>query len=95
MRYLTAGAIVNGQRPLTKKAFKRAAENNPDSVRFDNMAPGFIATREFPTNTRELARYRELFGDDATLSVCGPDPYNDRRWYANVTATKTGKVTVK
>jgi hypothetical protein len=29
-----------------------------------------------------------------SLSVVGPDPYTDRRWYAQVSRSKDGKVKV-
>jgi hypothetical protein len=32
--------------------------------------------------------------EGVSLSVCGPDPYTDRRWWAQISRSKDGKVKV-
>jgi hypothetical protein len=80
MDYVNCGASVQGQRVKTKKALKEAMKNDPSSVSFDS--------------TSMFDDYSTIYGDKIPrgiiLSVVGPDPYNKRSWYANVTAD--GKV---
>jgi hypothetical protein len=61
----------------TKTALKGAIKNAPENVQFYGTANGFCGTvHDVPEGT--------------TLCVVGPDPYNDRRWYANVKRTAKG-----
>lgn len=75
------GAFIDGERALTKKALREALAANPVSVEFD-------ATSAFHTGP---SRYRAAELTSAvTLSVCGPDPRVDRRWFATVARSEAG-----
>jgi hypothetical protein len=86
MSWINTRARVNGQRPKTKAALKRALTEAPETVTFDV--------------TSELGpRGGDVITPDAVgtnkLSVCGPDPYTARNWYACVSVSgRTGKVTL-
>jgi hypothetical protein len=71
----------------TKGALKKLVSESPERVLFDNTSifgQGNFTPEQLEANPAIV------------LSVCGPDPYTSRRWYATVTwSTKTGKVTVK
>jgi hypothetical protein len=76
MGYINVGAWVNGERPRTKAALKRAMKDRPSSVWFDvtsmfHNGPNMYKGSELPQGDK--------------LSVCGPDPYSDRAWFATVT----------
>lgn len=85
MQFINAGArdAVGRERIPTKKRLKEMAAE-PGSLVFD------------PTSLFD--KRGEIRGDSippgVTLSVCGPDPYKHRRWYASVTA-KDGKLVVR
>lgn len=49
----------------------------------------FYATSPFDT----WAGPADELDENTTLQVCGPDPYNNRKWYASVTRKK-GEVKV-
>jgi hypothetical protein len=82
LQYVNVGARLRGVRITTKKALREALANDPSAVEFDRTDGG-------------LGRY--VSGDAVpsgiALSVCGPDPYHDRRWYATVVSS-TDKVIV-
>lgn len=97
MRYINVGALDpnGGGRILTKKALKEALAHDEGhelpastSVVFDQTS--LRQERGFPS-----VGYVFDLPPDATLQVVGPDPYNNRRWYANVTRNSDGVVTVK
>ncbi len=86
MSYMNVGAYVNGTRPATKAAMKRALAEDPASVTFDGTSP-------------MGPQHDDLSGvnipEGLTLSVVGPDPFTKRNWYANVKINaRTGKVSV-
>jgi hypothetical protein len=81
MSFINVGASTrDGVRFASKKSLKTALAENPSEVLFD-------VTAAFG-NQDTLCGDALPQGD--TLSVCGPDPYTNRRWYANVKATPTG-----
>jgi hypothetical protein len=86
MRYINCGVsdTVSGERIRTKKHLKELAASEPAQLLFD------------PTSVFD--KQGSIRGDtvpaDASLSVCGPDPYNERKWWAQVTL-KDGKLSVK
>ena len=82
MSYVNCGAYVNGERPKSKKALKEAIKD-PASVYFD-------PTSMFDNQTMI---HGDQIPNGVSLSVCGPDPYNSRKWYATVT-TVNGNVKV-
>lgn len=85
MSYLNCGAYVDGKRPATKAALKRALADAPETVTFDltsafNSVDAPLTGVSIPAGTK--------------LSVVGPDPYARRNWYGTVAvAARTGKVT--
>jgi hypothetical protein len=93
MTYINVGAFVNGDRPRTKKALREALRDNPDTVLFDQtsmFAPG---------QPGDMGRYLPVTGDSrippgVTLSVVGPDPHRERRWYASVTVAADGRIRI-
>lgn len=93
MSYINVGANDGGgKRFATKAALKRAVvaaqeQESDDMVFFDQTA--MIHSGQIP-GTCALSDISE----GVILSVCGPDPYESRKWYANV-ERKSGKVTVK
>ena len=76
MGFKNAYCYVDGERPKTKKALKAALRDNPESVTFDRMTD-FDRDDEIPANALYIPR-------GLTLSICGPDPDRDRKWYASV-----------
>lgn len=84
MTYISTGALdANGMRFKTKKALKEACINAPDSVGFD--CTDFLGPFQDLTFTSiDPQPY------DAKLTVCGPDPYSNRKWYATVEKTTNG-----
>lgn len=86
MSYVNTGAYVNGERPKTKTAL-RLAVMQQGSVVFDH-------TEAFGPNAGSSTTVEQL-PVGVTLVVTGPCPYTKRNWYANVTRTSDGKVTVK
>lgn len=75
MSYVNCGAYVTAgmERVKTKKQLRELMAADPSSVTFDRTSAyesGFIAGGSLPR------------GD--VLIVVGPNPYNDRKWYANV-----------
>lgn len=86
MSFVNTGAYVDGKRPATKAALKRALAENPAGVEFDGTSP-------------MGPQYSDLSGvnvpEGVSLSVVGPDPYSRRNWYATVTwNVKTGKAKI-
>lgn len=84
--WLNCGAYGrDGQRIRTKTQLKAELADAPEVVYFD--ATGMFA------GTNGYSGHVIPVG--LKLSVVGPDPYRDRRWYATVTRAADGKVTVK
>jgi hypothetical protein len=84
MSYVNVGAYVDGKRPATKAALKRALAENPASVEFDGTSP-------------LGPQYSDLSGvnvpEGVSLTVVGPDPFTSRKFYATVKINaRTGKV---
>lgn len=81
MGYVNVGAIDrDGKRFKTKKAMKEAIESEFElgsRVGFDQTA--MLHSAQVP----EVCTLGDL-PEGVILSVVGPDPYSDRRWYANV-----------
>ncbi len=90
MPYVNVGVTINGERPARKKALRDAMESDPDTVLFDNTAVELGADKR--THFRGDEVLTDL-KDGTTLTVTGPDPYTDRKWYASVTV-KNGRVVV-
>ena len=78
--YINCGAIVGWERPKTRRELLTAIANSPGIVVFDR-------TSIFDTG--------DNFGLDEVrpgtrLTVVGPDPYTDRRWYATIFIKQDG-----
>lgn len=73
MSYINVGAYVNGIRPKSKKALKEALKSAPGTVKFVGTSP----FTPFSGGVSDIP-------DGAKLSVVGPNPYTNRRWYATV-----------
>lgn len=83
MAYVNAGATINGMDAPSKKALKEAIAANPASVHLYD-------TGLYSEESANADKIRE----GLTYTVTGPNPYNNRKWYASVTR-KGDKVTVK
>lgn len=85
MSNVNVGAVQsNGAFFKSKKALREQVAADPSTV-------GVHATSIF-NQSFDCATVADL-PEGTTLTVVGPDPYNDRRWYANVTQ-KGGKFKV-
>lgn len=83
MDNIGVGALVNGERPPTKKALREALTNAPATVELDSTAA-------VGAHIGETFRGDNI-PDGVRLNVVGPDPYTARNWYANVTRGRDGK----
>lgn len=89
MSYINVGVFINGERPPSKKALREALKDAPETVVFDQTA---LIRNEFSGVYITL----DLVPTDTTLTVVGPDPYRNRRWYASVTRDPdTGRILVR
>lgn len=79
--YVNVGAFINGQRAKTKRELKNAMLMAPETVLFDQTA--LLMEGQFV--------HGNAIPPGVTLSVVGPNPYNNRKWYASV--SDKGKVT--
>lgn len=80
MSFINVGAQIDGRDAPSKRALKITLQDHPERVTF--------------YSTSELG---QSFNGDGTsippgvtLSVCGPNPYNARKFYASVTTTAKG-----
>lgn len=86
MSFINVGArdrATNAAVP-TKAALKRALSQDSESV-------VFYSTSDM--GAQHQGTVASLAPTD-TLSVCGPNPYSNRRWYASVTRSADGKIKV-
>jgi len=77
------GIFIHYQRVKTKAALKRAATISPDFVQLEATS---LHGGEYDGRLSEAP--------DGRYTVVGPNPYTDRRWYAQITK-RNGKVVVK
>lgn len=93
---MTQGVYINGARPKTKKALKEQVEGinlflahggdpeSPPEVK-DPYSVVIEATslfgNEFDGSLAEALRTSQY----GPFYIVGPDPYNSRKWYANLT----------
>ncbi len=83
--FINVGASADGRRIKTKKQLKDMLRLAPDCVLFDTTSligkgPGTYTPRTIPEGVK--------------LSVIGPDPYRERKWYATVSRNADGTVKV-
>lgn len=86
------GSGAGPVRVRSKKTLKDALKGHAGDVVFDNTAMT-LGNGEHLGGGQAEYRGDEV-PEGVSLSVVGPDPYTDRRWYATVQRTATG-VTVK
>ncbi len=87
MAFINVGASASGARIASKAALKRALASDPSTVTFDRTAAVGVDAGKPDIKGNALPE-----GDK--LTVVGPDPYTNRRWYATVYVSSTGKITV-
>jgi hypothetical protein len=76
--FINVGAYADNKRITTKAKLKELVKANPDIVRFDQ-------TSDFgPASGLPRLIALRMIGPGIILSVVGPDPYESRKWYANV-----------
>lgn len=87
MGYVNVGAMKLADRSWvpTKEALKALLADEPGEVVFDNTAFGVGPGKR---------QYRaDKLDPQYVYQVCGPDPYQTRRWYATV-SVRDGKAVV-
>jgi len=86
--YLNVGAQYNDtKRDIpTKKALKDAITANPANVYFYD-------TSVFSVD-RLISGTLDILEKGIKYSVCGPNPYENRKWYATVEITPSGAIRV-
>lgn len=83
MSYINVGATDRAGNDIpTKKALRAALSQDLASVVFYNTSPMGPAFR---------GHVGDLADEDTSLTVCGPNPYTKRNWWANI-KIKGGKV---
>lgn len=80
MSYLNVGATHAGYRVIAKKHLKEYLKADPASVTFD---PTSMFDDPTPFDGAHIPAGR-------TLTVVGPDPRTNRKWYATVVQTDKG-----
>lgn len=84
MSYINAGVKINGEHAKSKKAIKDALTSNPASVLFYTTSP---FGRSFSVTADNLDTELNCINK---LSIVGPDPFNNRKWYGTVENTAKG-----
>ena len=88
--YINAGAKhTTGARVKTKAELKRTLKATPAAVVFD---PTDAFTTTSPVVASDLG-WRPRIADEV-WQIVGPDPYNDRKWYASVRVNRLGNLVV-
>lgn len=83
--FINVGAKDNTSKKdfLTKKALKEAIKENPANVYV-------YGTSDFAPTNGTL----DILDKGHKYSVCGPNPYNSRKWYATIEITASGAIKV-
>lgn len=76
------GIFINGRRPKSKKEIKEAIASNPLSVSLE--ATSFFGNEYAGPVTEFVGK----------TTFVGPDPYNRRNFYGNLSRTAEGKIVV-
>ncbi|MDJ0463089.1 hypothetical protein [Streptomyces sp. H27-C3] len=88
MSFINVGASdAQGKRIPTKAALKRALKEDSASVTFDRTS----AINLGPSNATIKG---DKLPEGDKLTVVGPDPYSNRRWYATVYLNSHGNISV-
>jgi hypothetical protein len=83
MSYINVGAWINDRLPASKKAVREAFAADPSSVVFFQTSPMGPQLPGGEIRGDELG----LLDEKTTLSLVGPDPERNRKFYGNVTKT--------
>lgn len=90
MSFINVGArTLNGVDVKTKAELTRLVADNPANVVVYTTA---MFGRQFADKLSELD---DVLSAGNKLSVVGPNPYNNRKWYATIEKNAAGKVVVK
>lgn len=89
MTYVNVGvwSTDTGDRIPTKKALKLALVEQPAAVVFDKTS--MLDSSGLPEKI-----HGDSIPDGVKLSVCGPDPYTKRNWWATVEKKPDGSLKV-
>ena len=68
------GVMVNGIRPKTKKALKDALKTMPEAV---DISSTDVVGKEYDGPATEMPEHKPVY-------VVGPNPYTERKWYAQI-----------
>lgn len=77
--FVNVGAYSDNARVQSKKALKELVKSNPELLRFDQTSPLARNSFNYTITLDEL-----LANPSYELSVVGPDPFENRKWYANI-----------
>jgi hypothetical protein len=96
MQYVNVGARLaqpdkdGSWRPKTKRELREAIEASENGI---GITVFFDQTSEVHSGrVPGIAVLEDLKSLEVILSVCGPDPYTDRKWYASVKRLKNGRI---
>lgn len=81
---MTPGVFIDGERPASKSALKRALAEDVRSVEIEDVESYGLAP-EMPASSLE---------EGMEIEVCGPDPYTERNWTATIVRAH-GRVIVR
>lgn len=89
--WINAGAksIETNEPYATKAALKRALKAAPQDVKLYSTSAFDLGTGEVASNLGNRPNHA-----DEAWTVCGPDPYNSRKWYATVRTNRLGNLVV-
>lgn len=83
---LQGGIRHRGDHLDTKAELKELVEDQPHRLEF-------YCTSQFPPTAGVTFMVSEL-KEGQLLTIVGPDPRHERKWYANIKRTPTGKLRV-
>jgi len=82
-RYAEFGVFISSVPAPSKAAIKRALKDSPDAIVWQEIGTIGNGWRERPFTTAEL-----LAEGFSTLTLVGPNPYTNRKWYGSLTFAK-------
>jgi hypothetical protein len=82
-RYAEFGVRIFGRPAPSKAAIKRALKDSPDAIIWQEIGTVGNGWSERAFSTADL-----LAEGFSTITLVGPDPYRDRRWYGSLTPSK-------
>lgn len=82
MPYVNCGVWYAGDRIRTKKQLKELLVDDPELVIFDHTSM-FDGCPAMPVVNGRVTDAVSI-PDAVVMTVVGPDPYTDRKWYASV-----------